>query len=183
MNENEQIRENVLSACLKSGALYAAYLPADSIVYDRSFRDICKSNSCGHYGKCYMCPPDCGDINTLMESVQQYRNCVLWESVGKLEDSFDIEGMIEAKKAHMNISVKAAAAVAELGINHLYLDPGACGICTSCQKKEGLPCVHPELAHTSPEACGIFVSETAKRAGLKYINGKNTVTYFSMILF
>jgi hypothetical protein len=33
------------------------------------------------------------------------------------------------------------------------------------------------------EAIGVFVSELAKRAGLRYNNGENTVTYFTMVVY
>jgi hypothetical protein len=35
----------------------------------------------------------------------------------------------------------------------------------------------------SLEAYGINVSELAKAAGMNYINGQNTVTYFGAVLF
>jgi hypothetical protein len=35
----------------------------------------------------------------------------------------------------------------------------------------------------SLEAYGINVSELAKSAGMKYINGQDTVTYFGAVLF
>ena len=47
----------------------------------------------------------------------------------------------------------------------------------------GEPCRHPDLAMSSLETYGINVSELAKAAGMKYINGQNTVTYFGAALF
>ena len=35
----------------------------------------------------------------------------------------------------------------------------------------------------SLEAYGIHVSKLAETAGMKYINGQNTVTYFGAVLF
>jgi hypothetical protein len=35
----------------------------------------------------------------------------------------------------------------------------------------------------SLEAYGIFVAKLAEKAGMKYINGVNTVTYFGAVLF
>lgn len=45
------------------------------------------------------------------------------------------------------------------------------------------PCIHPELATTSPEAQGMWVSEICKQAGVNYNNGKNTVTYVGAAFF
>ena len=42
-------------------------------------------------------------------------------------------------------------------------------------------CVSPDDAIASLEAHGIFVSNLAQSSDMKYINGKNTVTYFGAI--
>jgi hypothetical protein len=33
------------------------------------------------------------------------------------------------------------------------------------------------------EGCGIFVSKLAAQAGVNYINGANTVTYFGAVMY
>ena len=179
MNTQEQI----FAICRAHGIPSPAYLPGAEIVYDRDFRAICESNGCGCYGRCYMCPPHIGEIDTLMREAKSYPHCVLFHTVGQLEDSFDFEGMTEAKNAHMRVALAVAEKLKALPCRHLLLVPGGCGVCARCAQAEGKPCRFPEKAHSSPEGYGIFVSETAKRAGLSYCNGANTVTYFSLILF
>ena len=44
------------------GADHAAVIDASEIVLDARFRTMCEANSCGVYGKCWMCPPDAGEI-------------------------------------------------------------------------------------------------------------------------
>ena len=68
-------------------------------------------------------------------------------------------------------------------VRSLFLCAGGCRICEVCAKKTGEPCRHPELAMPSLEAYGVNVSKLATAAGMKYINGQNTVTYFSGVLF
>ena len=65
----------------------------------------------------------------------------------------------------------------------LHLGAGGCGVCKSCAKRTDEPCRFPELAMPSLEAYGVNVSKLASAAGMKYINGQNTVTYFGMVLF
>ena len=67
--------------------------------------------------------------------------------------------------------------------NVLHLGAGGCGVCKPCAKQSGEPCRFPELAMPSLEAYCINVSELARAAGMKYINGPNTVTYFGAVLF
>ena len=44
------------------GAFKAGVIPVSAVSFDRSFRDICETNACGKCGRCWMCPPDIGDI-------------------------------------------------------------------------------------------------------------------------
>ena len=41
----------------------------------------------------------------------------------------------------------------------------------------------PELLFPSVEGFGIHVGQLAQKAGLTYINGENTVTYFGVLLY
>ena len=58
-----------------------------------------------------------------------------------------------------------------------------CGLCPVCAKKTDEPCRFPDLAMSSLEAYGIYVSKMAEAAGMNYINGANTVTYFGAVFF
>ncbi|MBR2616748.1 MAG: hypothetical protein IKC56_00735 [Clostridia bacterium] len=55
-------------------------------------------------------------------------------------------------------------------------------MCKTCTYPTA-PCRFPDRARTSMEACGINVVELAKEVGINYVNGQNTVTYFSLILY
>ena len=46
--------DKLISEALALGAFKANVINADLIETDRVFRDICASNGCGMYGKCYM---------------------------------------------------------------------------------------------------------------------------------
>ena len=71
----------------------------------------------------------------------------------------------------------------ELGIKRrLLLGAGGCRVCQCCAKVNGQACRHPEQALSSLEAYGINVSVLASMAGMKYINGANTVTFFGAVL-
>jgi hypothetical protein len=48
---------------------------------------------------------------------------------------------------------------------------------------DGEPCRFPEKAISSVEACGIDVMSLSKSAGVRYNNGKNTVTYIGAVLY
>ena len=174
----------MIAEALSLGAFKANVIETKNIVLDRVFRDICASNACGMYGKCYMCPPDVGDIDELMARVGEYDYALVYQTVSELEDSFDFEGMIEAKKKIYPLAQELRKVFADLNITKvLYLGAGGCGVCKTCAKRTGEPCRFPEKAMPSLETYGVNVSELAKTSGMKYINGQNTVTYFGAVLF
>ena len=58
--------EELIRLALENGADKAQVIAQQQIVMSPVFREICESNGCGNYGKCWMCPPDAGDIDALM---------------------------------------------------------------------------------------------------------------------
>lgn len=172
----------LVDTALRLGANKAVVIPAEQIVLSGEFRTICESNSCGKYGRCWMCPPHVGDIGALMERVRSFRHGLLYQTISDLEDSFDIEGMLDAGLRHAQLSQRIEKSGAFAGA-HLHLTCGGCRLCARCAKLDDMPCRFPEDALPSMEAYGIDVYNTAKDTPLRYINGANTVTYFGIVLF
>lgn len=164
------------------GALMASVVPVKEVQFLAEFRDACRANSCGKYGRCWMCPPDVGEIDEMIDRAKQYQWAVVFQTVGQLEDSFDIEGMQDAAVAHNQLTQQVAAAWQPRLQNTLVLGAGGCQLCETCAKIDGEPCRFPDKAISSLEAYGISVQQLASLAGMKYINGTNTVTYFSCLL-
>ena len=92
-----QDAERLERAALECGAFKACVLPVSAIVLNAEFRGICETNQCGAYGRYWVCPPACGDIETLMARVRACDFALFYQTVGALEDSFDVEGMQRAK--------------------------------------------------------------------------------------
>lgn len=176
--------ENLALAALESGAAGAVIVSGDRVVLSPEFYEICRSNACGNFGRCWMCPPDIGPVEPLMERVRSYPYALIYQTIGTLEDSFDIEGMTEAARRHARVSQKVQAKVAPLvweGCFHLSC--GGCNLCESCTRIEDKPCRFPDKALMPMEGAGVDVYNTVKDTPLKYVNGQNTVTYFGMVLF
>ena len=166
---------------LDSGADKAGYVKVSQVVFDPVLRTYCEANSCGNYGKNHTCPPGAGDIHALIEKAKRYDHMLLFQTIGQLEDSLDYEGMVEAGKRNHEVIKKVNKAL--LGLGALVLGAGGCPLCERCTARVNEPCRFPEEAITSLEAYGINVSTAAGQAGMKYINGANTVTYFGAVLF
>ncbi len=172
-----------INAALNAGATKAAVIKTDSVVTNASFRDVCASNACGGYGRCWMCPPDVGEIGELMAQIREYSHGLLFQTIAEIEDSFDFEGMAEAGKHHAAVCRDVRAALKDFSGDILFLGAGGCRMCERCAKLDGLPCRKPGEAMPSMEAYGIDVYKTTEPTGLRYINGQNTVTYFGLALF
>ena len=176
--------EDLVAAALTAGAAKAALIGREQVVYSESFREICEGNQCGCYGKCWVCPPEIGEISDLIARAKVYPRGLLYQTIGTLEDSFDVEGMFAAGANHARVSRRLQDALPEL-LNQpfLHLGCGGCHLCDVCAKRTGEPCRHPEYALPAMEGYGIDVYNTTLATPLKYINGTNTVTYFGLVLF
>ena len=180
----DNVFKTLISETLTLGATKVNVIEAGKIETARSFRDMCAANACGMYGKSHMCPPDVGDIEVLMAEVGKYDYALVYQTVSELEDSYDYEGMVAARKRMCPLAQSLREVFADAGISRvLHLGAGGCGVCEVCAKQIGEPCRFPEKAMPSLEAYGINVSALAKAADMKYVNGQNTVTYFGAVLF
>ncbi len=155
-------------------------LTSDQVSFDESVRHACEQNYCGRYGKCWTCPPGVGDYEKLRDGLLVYKNVFVFTTKHALEDSFDIEGMNEAHIIHDAAAKKIFPLCKERGAK--LLGAGGCTICEKCTYPDS-PCRFPEKAISSVEANGINVMQLSKTAGINYINGANTVTYFSVVFY
>lgn len=181
---NKEKLDEIINSVLSLEINNATIINAKDVKTDAEFLDMCKSNQCGKYGKCWMCPPDVGEISSLMEKIKNYDYALVFNQIYQIEDSFDIEGMLRARKKQPLLLKEVREIFRRFNIkNSLLLGVGGCGICKTCSKSTNNPCRYPDQAFSSLEAYGINVSRLAELAKMKYINGENTVTYFGMMLF
>ena len=142
--------------------------------------ELCSQNHCGMYGKSWQCPPAVGGIDDLRKECLSYENALIFTTCYPLTDCFDIDGMTAARKIHE----RTTDSVLELFGNERVkgLSAEGCDLCAECTYPNA-PCRFPQKARSSVEAYAISVVELAKEFGLKYNNGQNTVTYFSLIMY
>ncbi len=174
--------EALMRDIVAGGAAHVGLVKVSDIEFERSFRSLCEQNACGMYGKRWQCPPYCGDIDELIAKAKQYTTAIVYQTISPLEDSYDIEGMLDAGKKMDALNDEVRRLTAAHGLqNTLFFGAGACTVCERCAKLDEQPCRFPDRALPSLESYGINVSTLAPLAGMKYINGVNTVTYFGAI--
>ena len=180
--EQDMDQQKIRQTILDWGAYRVGFVAVKDIQFEREFRNMCASNACGMYGRSWMCPPCVGEIEDLIAQAKTYRWAMVYQTVNDLEDSYDIEGMLEAGK-QMNRLTERIRENLDFGPDALTLGAGGCRICPVCAKVKNEPCRFPEKAISSLEAYGVNVSRLAELADMKYINGQDTVTYFGTVFY
>jgi predicted metal-binding protein len=168
----------VASEC---GADDSAMVDVVNIVFSPEFRVFCKENRCGNYGRNWRCPPEVGEIDDLIENLKLRTKALVFNHIGPLKSSYDWKGMTENGLVFGRVVRKIAQRIIPVVPGAVVLGAGPCKNCDKCAILTQKPCRYPEKAATSLEACGIDVSQLAKLAGLKYINGPQTITYFGAV--
>jgi len=174
----KQTAEDIRCLILEQGFSEAGVIPVKKIRFYEEVRGMCMSNTCGGYGKTWACPPAVGTVAECRARCEAYEDMVLFSAVFHLEDSFDFEGMVQGMKTFKKMT---EALDTYISAPHLTLSNEGCGICGTCTYPDA-PCRFPERMHHALEGYGILVSEAAKAAGIRCINGADTVTYFGAVL-
>ena len=158
-----------------------AFVKPEDIEFNDRVRQICKKE-CSRYGASWSCPPAVGTVEECRARIQQYEKFLLFSVKYDLEDSFDYEGMMAGASAFKETCRALDNKLRPLLGNYLMLSNEGCGLCKECTYPDA-PCRFPDRSHGSLEGYGLFVSKLAKQAGMNYINGANTVTYFGGVAF
>ena len=167
---------------MELGATEAGWLDTAQIRFLPEVRKMCVDGNCGGYGKNWACPPGCGPVEACAERVRGYRRGLVFTFAAQMEDPFDYEAIEMGGKRIKELALAMRDRLWDQGMERVWLmTPGPCAQCPQCQYPK--PCIHPELATTSPEAQGMWVSEICKQAGVNYNSGKNTVTYVGAVFF
>jgi len=171
------------------GISAAAYFKVaeSEFVFDKRYRELCEVNTCGAYGKNYMCPPALGSYDDCVSEILRFEHALIISTIHQLEDSFDYEGMQEGGRIHGANVYKIWDYLKENRDNLSYselkvLGAGGCSVCSKCGIIDDVPCRFPEKAIAPVEGHGIDVAHLTTSHGLNYINGENTVTYVALYL-
>lgn len=161
-----------------AGFSHIAPLDPATIQLKPEVRQMCAA--CSQYGKRWSCPPECGSLEECAKQIGTYRQGVLVQTVGILEDAFDGEGMLETESLHKQNFRKLRDLIGQADV--LALGAGCCTMCSDCTCPE-TPCRFPEKRISSMEAYGIVVTEVCRANGVPYRYEENTIAYTSCVLF
>ena len=158
-----------------------ALIDATDIDFETSVREACEANMCGFYNKRWTCPPAVGTLEECKARCLKYKKALVFSTYDNVEDSFDIEGMLNVRADHDKVQAKVVDLIKDDLGEYLLLGAGGCTKCPKCSYPE--PCRFKKEVIASVESHGINVVTLAAKTKLHYHNGENTVTYFSVIFF
>lgn len=173
--------EKVLAMAKEAGFSQVGELDCSTIRLLPEVRKMCADNTCGMYGRCWSCPPGCGSLEECENRVRKYKKGILVQTVGELEDSMDIEAMMDTEAAHKEHFMAAREELQKLYPDMLALGAGACTVCKNCAYPDE-PCRFPEKAISSMESYGILVNQVCTDNQIKYYYGPGTIAYTSCFL-
>lgn len=182
------ILHEIEETALKSSFTQAGYIDVESLKFYPEVRKICEGNVCRNYGSSWACPPAIGTMEECQKRALRYKNMLLFSKKYELEDSYDFEGMTAGMadfKKTVDLfedNILFYNNIKDVLSDYLLLSNEGCGRCKSCTYPNS-PCRFPKKLHHSLEGYGFIVSELAAKAGIRYNNGSNTVTFFGALLF
>ena len=113
--------------------------------------------------------------------MEAYKSGILVQSVGQLEDVFDVEGIARTEKTHKQRFETLARQVRHFCPDCLPLTAGGCMRCAVCTYPDK-PCRFPKKMMSSMEAYGLLVSDVCEKNGIPYYHGEGTIAFTSCIL-
>lgn len=144
-------------------------------------RDMCASDKCHNFGRSWSCPPAAPTLEEMRAIVEKYKNGLLVQTVGQMEDSLDYEEMMASAQRHSSNVREMWKFLREEYPDVYAMGAGGCQKCPQCAYPDA-PCRFPDELMYSMEACGLVVSRVATDSGMKYNHGKDTICYTSCFL-
>lgn len=162
---------------------FTAWSPLDvaRISLRSEVRDMCATNTCGKYAKCWSCPPGCGTLEECEARLKAHSFGILVQTTGDMEDSFDFASVMEIERRHKQNFRRMFDALRARREAVLALGAGCCTQCANCSYPDQ-PCRFPDQMISSMEAYGMLVLDVCKANGLQYYYGSNKMSYTSCFL-
>lgn len=174
--------KNLSEILEQAGVFQYGIVDTAKVEFSHEVRKMCEANICRQYGATWACPPAIGTIEECEARCRKYGKMLVFSVKYALEDSFDYEGMTKGMTDFKSVARKLEGQMQLQLDDYIMLANEGCDLCEKCAYPDK-PCRLGNKVHGSIEGYGIFVSELAAMAGMNYMNGQNTVTYFGALLF
>lgn len=179
-------KEGPVSALVQREAFRAGFqdcgvVATSALCFYEEVRDTCEKR-CRGYGSSWACPPAVGTVAQCRERISGYDKLQLFSKAYLLPDSMDFSAVGSAMRDFKDCAWALGRQLRPKLGKLLILSNESCTRCKACTWPDA-PCRFPEELQPSIEGFGFVVSELAQQAGIPYMNGKNTVTFFGAALY
>ncbi len=174
--------EEMKALAMDNGFSAVGRLNRSALIFMPEIRDMCSADKCHTYGKSWRCPPAIGTVEDSFKLTEDYKDGIILQTIGKMEDDFDYETISATASAHAGSFIAMMRQLKAQTKDVLGMGAGTCKKCDKCTYPDA-PCRFPEDSYPSMEAYGLWVSDVCSKSGIPYYNGKGTITYVSCILF
>lgn len=151
------------------------------LTFSPRVRMVCETD-CPRYGTSWACPPAVGTVEECRQRCLGYPHALLLTTMNEVEDIGDLEGTLETRSGHEEVTRRVNALLRAQGAETWPLSTESCALCRQCAYPGG-PCRRPEDMFPCVESHGILVIDLAERFGIEFQAGGNIVTWFSLILY
>ncbi len=157
-------------------------LDVSTLVFRQDIRDMCNPQACQFYNTSWSCPPAIKDVDYYAEKAGMYSRGIIVQTQGKMEDSFDFEGMAEIMELFRK-RFNAMNKRLQKAFDDVWpMGAGTCGICEECTYPDE-PCRFPDKMYSSMEASGLYINQVCTDNGLKYYYGPDSLSFTGCFLF
>ena len=160
---------------------FAAVIPTEQVPVNERFRVFCEQNLCGQYGANYACPPDCGSVEQLHQSILEQDYALVVSTQWDIESYEDKTAVANARRSHNMAVLHLLDKVKAAGFAGFCTGYNGCPLCEPCKRRENQPCAHPDRRISCMSAYCIDVAQLAQRCNLEFDWIPNKLFLFSMI--
>lgn len=166
----------------RAGFQDSSTVKTSALRFHAEVRATCEGNRCRGYGRSWACPPAVGSLEECKARVLGFEKLQLFSKAYLLPDSMDFSAVGSAMRDFKECAWELGRQLRPKLSKLLILSNEGCSRCRACTWPEEA-CRFPEDLQPSIEGFGFIVSELAKQAGIPYMNGKSTVTFFGGVLY
>lgn len=181
MDRSERLTETIYRNARRVGISEIAPLEISELEFDDWVRDFCE-NGCRNHNKTWACPPATGSLEECRERCNQFNRMLLFDRCYKLSGSYDSLGIQNAMTDFRRTVDRFDELISPILSRSLFLGNEGCDRCAECTWPDA-PCRYPGMLHHTIEGYGFNIAKMARKAGLHYNGGQNTVTFFGALLY
>ena len=156
-------------------------LDINDLEFEDWVRNFCQTG-CRNYNRTWACPPAVGTLEECRERCRHFQHMMLFDRCYKLTGSARYHMVDTAMDDFKVIVDNFDDLVSPILSETLFLANEGCSRCPECTWPDS-PCIFPDKLHHTIEAYGFNIAKLARKAGLHYNGGQNTVTFFGAILY